>query len=334
MLVRQVRPMAADPTARSFRVVGDDFYGLTFADLREAAAACDEAVRAVPEHSRDAVVRQHEAHAREVHVVLRSAGRDVYCRARGYLAVARRTGSEVIWPTIAALGVSQILDSARTFRAVSLVGEWACALGYDGLSELSAAIDDAVRRANRVIFADSIATSLVALRCVALRRRGLTEVADALLVGPPPPTMDEQSWGTVRALDEAARIDDGAERFRLLRDLAFEEFEREQAALTYHLDGTFELRGAPDWVRKRLRLRSAIVPAIEGARGRRRLVFTKHPLPEDFDFSDHRARVDGPGRAFFDAATHTEDDFREVVAYVLRRFEPGERLTAPAGCRS
>ena len=57
MLIQQIRRVVADPTARSFRVVGDDFHGLTFVDLKQAAAEYDEALRAVPAGLRDAVER-------------------------------------------------------------------------------------------------------------------------------------------------------------------------------------------------------------------------------------------------------------------------------------
>ncbi|NUO53736.1 MAG: hypothetical protein HOV80_33225 [Polyangiaceae bacterium] len=316
MLIQQLRRVIADPTARSFRVVGDDFHGLTFADLKAAAAEYDDALRVVPSALRETVKSEHEAHAREVQLTLRASSRDVYQRVRGYLAVAQRTGFELVWPTVAALGISQILAGAGAYRLVSLLGEYANALGYDGVSELSAAIDDMVRRANRSIYADSISTSLFALRCVALRRSGRSALADALLAGPPPLTMDEQSWRIVRSIDLAASIDDGKARFTELARIAFDEFEREQAALTYHLDGRLELRGAPDWIQKRLRIQSVTLPVIEGGR----LSFRKELLPDGFDLTDHRARVEGPGRAFFDAVTQSPEAFRATVAYVVRRF--------------
>jgi hypothetical protein len=330
MLIHAIRHAVADAGARSFRVTGDDLVSLTFADMRAACDAYDEAFRAVPEALRRAVLEQFEAHAREAHAALRRHNGDIYGRVRGYLALARRTGFELPWPTVAVLGISQVIEGMAAYRAVALVGEWASRFGYDAIAERCAEVDDMSRRANRAIFADSVPTVLLGLRCAELRRTGRGAVADALLLGPAPITMDEASWGMVHALDQAFSIDDGHARFAALVRLTSAQYEREQEVFTHHLGGALTLRGVPRWLEERVRIRSTRAPVIVRTAGGRTLLFRRRELPAGFDISDHDARVEVLGRLFVDAVTGSEDDFRAAVAWVIGRFEPGRPVTLPA----
>ncbi len=185
-------------------------------------------------------------------------------------------------------------------------------------------MQDVFRRTNRAIFADSVPTALLALRCCALRTTGDSELAEALLGGPFLPAMDAESRKLARGLYDALGIARGEERFRALADLTLSHFDREQAVFTAGM-GALHSGEAPKWPAIKVRFtRLSSVDAPTARNGKFR--FARYDLPKDFDVRDHRARAEHFGRAFVGAITPSVAVYGVAVAEVKRRFGGGREV--------
>lgn len=322
------------PGASSFQLMGEDLTLLTGPDLRAAAAAYDEHLaRAVPAPLHGQLEAEHRALALEAHALLRRHGQSLHGRVAGYLEVGRRFGFEYPWPVVAVLGICTVLDGMSRMRLYGLLGRAASRVGLSQVERASERIDDALRRTNRGIFADSVPLALFALRCHTLRRAGRADLAQALLDGPLPPLMDEECRGLARRLADAFALDDGARRFEALAALTLVHFAREQAVFTHHLGLTRD--GAPrpyaSWLDAAVgNPRAVAAPVVLRRAGRApRLVFRSHPLPAGFDIRAHAPRVEAFGRAFVRSITGCRDDYQAALDYALTRFGArGERRVA------
>ncbi|MCO5171841.1 MAG: hypothetical protein M9894_36540 [Planctomycetes bacterium] len=331
-LVERLRAHLADASASSFQLMGDDLALLTGPDLRAAAAAYDEHLtRAVPDALRAAFEAEQRALLREAHALLRRHNHCLHARIAGYLDLGRRFGFEYPWPTVAVLGISTVLDGMARMRVYGLLGRATARLGLPHVERASERIDDALRRTNRAIFADSVPLTLLALRCHSLRRDGRGDLATALLEGPLPPLMDEECRGLARRLTDAFGIEDGARRYEALAALTLEHFRREQAVFTHHLGAPRQgpPRPHPTWLDRLVgNVRAVRAPRVErGLLGRRRLVFRNHRLPPGFDIRAHAPRVTEFGRAFVSSITRCREDYQAAVDHTLARFgAQGERV--------
>jgi hypothetical protein len=318
LLIQRLRAAVADSTALGFQLDQDGLAALTLEDLRQSADDYLDAMAPVPKELRSAVLAEHAAHAREAHAMIRRYNTDIASRARGYVELARLTGFELPWPIVAAAALAQIIESGLFFHAMGVAAEAAGRLGWSGLSEMLGELDDFTLRANRSVFADGVPIYLFAIRCARLRRFGRAAVADALLDGPFPLTMDESGWSQVRELDRAFAIDDGRERFEALARGAA---EREQRVVTHHIGTAFRLRGGPRWLERRLRVSHAKLPIAERDGARVALVFRWRALPADFDYTDHDVRVAVLGDAFVRPLVESSEHFHAAVRFVRRRFD-------------
>lgn len=330
-LVTRLRAQLSDAGACSFQLMGDDLALLTGPDLRAAGAAYDDHLeRAVPSSLRPAFEAEQRALVREAHALLRRHNHCLHARIAGYVELGRRCSFEYPWPAVAVLGICTVLDGMARTRVYGLLGRVAARLGVPHVERASERIDDALRRTNRGIFADSVPLTLMALRCHTLRREGRGELAQALLEGPLPPLMDEECRALSRRLADALGVDDGARRFEVLAGLTLEHFRREQAVFTHHLGAPRS--GVPrpyaTWLDAAVgNPRAVRAPRVErGLLGGRRIAFRNHPLPRGFDVRAHASRVAEFGRAFVRSVTGSRDDYQAAVDHVLARFgERGER---------
>lgn len=331
-LVARLRAHLADASASSFQLMGEDLALLSGPDLRMAGAAYDEHLsRAVPDALRPAFEAEQRTLLREAHALLRRHNHCLHARVAGYLDLGRRVGFEYPWPVVAVLGICTVLDGMSRMRVYGLLGRATALLGLPHVERASERIDDALRRTNRAIFADSVPLTLLALRCHALRREGRGELAAALLDGPLPPLMDEECRALARRLTDALGVEDGARRFEALAALTLEHFRREQAVFTHHLGAPRQgaPRPHPTWLDGLVgNVRAVRAPRVErGLLGRRRLVFRSQRLPAGFDVRAHAPRVTEFGRAFVSSITGSREDYQTAVDYALARFgAPGERL--------
>lgn len=331
-LVTRLRAHLSDASASSFQLMGEDLALLGGPDLRAAGAAYDDHLaRAVPAALRPAFEAEQRELLREAHALLRKHNHCLHARVAGYLALGRRCAFEYPWPAVATLGICTVLDGMARMRVYGLVGRFAARLGVPQVERASERIDDALRRTNRGIFADSVPLVLLALRCHRLRREGRGALAAALLDGPLPPLMDEECRTLARRLADAFGVEDGARRFDVLAALTLEHFRREQAVFTHHLGASRS--GAPrphaSWIDAAVgNPRAVRAPRVErGLLGRRRLAFRNHPLPAGFDVRAHATRVAEFGRAFVTSVTGSRDDYQAALDHVLQRFgQRGERV--------
>lgn len=330
-LVKVLREMSRDERAASYQLLGEDLALIPGARLREAAEAYEaEVARHVPGPLRARFEAEQEAFAREAHGWLRRYSRSVHGRIRGYLALGRLCRFEYPWPVVAVLGICQVLTGFTRTRLYGLLGSAASRAGHEALGQVTERIDEVLRRTNRGIFADSVPTVLLALRAHDLRARGEGDLAEALLCGPPPPTLDDDCRDLARALFCGLAIPEGRRRFEALADLTLRHFGREQAIFTYHM-GSSEGRAparASALLKSLTAPRAVPAPVVERTRSGRRVVFRPYRLPPGFEMTDHAARVEAFGRAFVRSVTSDPLDYRAAVAYVVDRFgEPGERAT-------
>ncbi len=318
-LVHPLRELLGDPGARSFQLMGEDLVLIDGPALREAAARYEsELARTVPADLQAARERELAGVLREAHVWLKKHNRSLYGRVRGYVALGVRCGFEYPWPVVAILGICQVLGGVLRSRVYGVVGEIVGRAGIAALSELASGMDDVLLRTNRGIFADSVPVVLLALRAHALRRAGERALADALLAGPLPATMDDESRRLAAAVYEGLGVDGGEERFRVLSRVTLQHFAREQAIFSHHMGRG--RRRPPRLVAALLESADVPAPRIVSVRGGRALKFVPYRLPDGFDIHDHDARVEQFGRAFVRSVTEDLDGYRVAVRYVVERF--------------
>jgi hypothetical protein len=320
-LIEVLRERLGDEKARSFQLMGEDLVLLSGAEIAAAAEAWRaELVRTVPPELCDRFKKEQEGLLVEAHRMLGRYNRSLRGRIAGYLSLGRRCDFRYPWPVVAVLGLCQVISGLGRSRVYGLVGPVAKRFGWEGLEGLADGLDDLLRRTNRGIFADSVPTVLLGLRCAELRRSGEGAVAEALLDGPPPVVLDRGAMAIARGLAEGLGIEDEGERFRALAALTQRHFEREQAIFTHHMGPGREERRAPAWIERLIAVRSIPAPVVERSGGARRLVFRPFPLPEGFEMRDHPRRVEAFGRAFVSSVTGEVEDYRAAMEWVLGRF--------------
>lgn len=309
---------------QSFRWMGEDLWQLTGPRLCEAADAYREALRNVPATLREPLEREHASFAGEAVDWLRRYNRSVHARIAGYLALGRRSDFAYPWPVVAILGIVQVIDGLRRMHTYGVLGAAAQRAGWDQLERIAEASDDVLKRTNRGIFADSVPTVLYALRAAQRFAQGDEALGRALLDGPLPLAMDEESRALARGIAGGLAIADRHARFTALAELTAIHFRREQAIFTHHLGGDRAERPSrrQSALGRRLSQPTAVpAPAIERDRRGARLVFRPYSLPPGFDMRDHDARVAVFTEAFVRSVTRDEDDFRLATEWVTARFE-------------
>jgi len=302
--------------ASSFRLAGEELWLVTGADLRKAADEWSLALERVPAALRARLEEEHAGLARAAHLWLRTFNGSLEARLRGYAAIGRAFAWELPWPAVAILGVLRVKGGVRQSEAIRLAG-----LAASEVGEIGDWIQDVLRRTNRGIFADSVPCALWALRAASLRASGEGELAQALLDGPLPPAMDEESRRIARGVEAALQLEDGDARFAALAAMTLQQFDREQAVFTAQMGAHREGEG-PAWTglqRFFTRMTSVDAPVVERGRLRSRA----YRFPGGFDVRDHRARSEHFARAFVTSVTGSAADFRVAVAEVVRRWPPG-----------
>lgn len=339
-LVDSLRRELGDAEAGSFQLMGEDLILVAGPDLEEAARAYRERLEAnVPAELRAPFEAEQRAFSQRANHWLRRFNRNVFTRVRGYVGLGRLCRFEYPWPVVAVLGICTVIDGMGTTKVWGLVGRAAARFGSTLVERLSEQVDDVLRRTNRGIFADSVPLVLYALRCHELRCQGDQPLAEALLSGPLPPVMDEESRALASQLYEALGLKLGPQRFRTLADLTLTHFDREQAIFTHQ----FGLRRGPASLqpyRGRVEARLAnpktvVAPSVKrvGLRKKKRKVaFGPHRLPDDFDFREHARRVREFGKLYVSSITRDVLDYQAAVEFVLQRFgQPGERFEVVYG---
>lgn len=331
-LVDSLREALSDPGAGSFQLMGEDFFVLPPSRLRDAAEAYRRQLEArVPKALRADFESEQETLSRVYRSWLNRYNTSLHRRVKGYLALGRLIDFEYPWPVAAILGIYQVATGFRRMGLYNLVGQAGSRLGFPTLLRVADGIADALRRTNRGIFADSVPTTLLALRCHDLRAQGRVRLATALLDGPLPPLMDDHSRRLAQRLYESLSVSDGGRRFRLLADLTLEHFRREQAIFTHHLGG-HRRRSPGRRPRSRLaswlaRPRSVPAPVIERDERQATLRFRPFALPRGFDMRDHESRVRYFAAAFVSSVTGSLEDYAVAVRWVIERFgDRGERV--------
>jgi hypothetical protein len=324
-LLDELRSLLGRNDTLSFQLMGEDLVVLSGARLRRAAEAYDaELERAVPPSLRAPLAREQAEVLGEAHEWLLSYNKSIHTRIQGYLALGRRCRFEYPWPVVAILGICQVLRSIQRVHLYGLVGAAAARAGYTRLLELAERSDDALRRTNRGIFADSAPTVLYALHCHALRAEGRADLASLLLTGPLPLSMDAETQRIAQALYDYLAIADDAQRFRALSELTLRHFAREQTIFSHHLGALRGERPRADrggLLHRLFEVDSVPAPRVE----RGRVVFRRFALPPGFVMRDHDARVAAFSDAFVRSITQSLSDYRVAVDYVLGRFgDPDE----------
>ena len=317
------RDLATDD-ASSFRLGGDAIWLLTGRDLRAAAQEYDEQLARLPVGLRARFEEEQAAFAVVAHRWLARYNQSLEDRLRGYVAIGHALGFEYPWPVVAVLGVLQVKTGVLRSEALRLAGA-----AVPSLLEVGDWMQDVLRRTNRTIFADSVPTVLLALRCCSLRSAGDQELAQALLDGPPFPAMDDESRAVARRLYDALGVESPDARFRVLADLTLLHFDREQAVFTAGM-GSTRSGASPRWstLKQRLtRMSTVNAPAVRDGRFR----FAAYELPKGFDVRDHRSRAEQFGRAFVRSITSNLEVYRVAAGEVLRRFDGGELPRYPEG---
>jgi hypothetical protein len=328
-IVHPLRALLGTPDARSFQLMGEDLALVDGPLLREAAARYEaELARSVPPLLREAREREVSAAMGEAHRWLRRHNRSLPARIQGYLALGERCGLEYPWPVVAVVGLCTVMEGLSRFRLYGLVGDALARVGSVALRNLTSSLDDVLLRTNRGIFADSVPAVLLSLRAHQLRARGQEALAEALLGGPLPAIMDEETRAICRALYAALAVDDGPGRFARLGAVTEQQFAREQAIFTYQM-------GRPGRVPRGLlasltRVRSVSAPRIVAGRGGFELAFLPYALPRGFEMSDHRARVEHFSAAFVRPLTATIPEYHAAMRYVLNRFGARAGQALPA----
>ena len=303
----------------SFQLMGEDLALALGSDLAAAGAEYEKELAKLPAPVRTRFVDEQRKLSREAHAFLRKYNRSVMTRLDGYLALGRRCDFEYPWPVVAMLGIVQVLTGLTRNRVYGLLGPTVRQLGFRVLEQLAEGTEDVLRRTNRGIFADSTPTVMLGIHAHALRTRGDRDLADALLTGPLPAMMDEESRALARGVCDGLGVPDRDERFRVLSALTLRHFGREQAIFSHHL-GAQPARKESAVIKRLAALRAVPAPVIDhGWRGRR-VVFRAYKLPAGFDIRDHDARVVEFGRAFVTSVTADRKDYDAAVRYVIDRF--------------
>jgi hypothetical protein len=323
-LTQILRELLGSADAASFQLMGEDLLLVSGAELRAAAERYEADLARVPAALRADFQKEQTRVLREAHAFLRRYNRSVLTRIDGYVSLGQRCDFAYPWPIVAILGIHQVRTGLFRNRVYGLLGPGAQRLGLAVLERLTEGTEDVLRRTNRGIFADSVPTVLLGLAAHALRARGQTELADALLAGPLPLLLDEESRAIARGLDSGLCIADPAKRFRALADLTLRHFGREQAIFTHHLAAPVPTESArrrePSLLRKMTLLREIPAPVVERTPRGRRLRIRAFALPAGFDIRDHKARVEIFGRAFVTSVTGDAEDYRAAVDFVNERF--------------
>ena len=299
--------------ASGFQLAGEGLWLLTGADLRRAAREYDERLATIPLELRARVESEHQAFGVTAWRWLERYNKSLEDRLKGYLAIGRALSFEYPWPVIAVLGVLTVRGGVRQSEGMRLLGA-----AIPGMLEVGDWMQDVLRRTNRGIFADSVPTTLLAVRCHALRESGEAPLAEALLSGPHLPAMDDESQSLARALYQSLAVPNGAARFRALVELTLKQFDREQAIFTAQI-GARRGGAIPVWPERFARvtrLKSVDAPRIEA----QALKFRSYPLPAGFDIRNHRARTERFGHAFVTAVTGTIGDYKVAVEEVMKRY--------------
>jgi hypothetical protein len=331
-IIDSLRSLLDQPEARSFQLSGEDLALIDGSALREAAVRYEEELaRSVPAPLREARERELSAIMKEAHRWLRRYNRALPARVKGYLALGARCRFEYPWPIVAIVGLSAVMTGFTRWRLYGLLGDALAKVGAAGLRNFAYTMDDVLLRTNRGIFADSVPAVLLSLRAHELRVKGQAEVGEALLAGPLPAIMDEESRAICRALHDALAIRDGGERFARLAAVTQQQFAREQAIFTYQMGGSWRSRGARGGgvLRSVTRVRSIEAPRIVAGRRGLELVFRPYALPTGFEMSDHEARVEEFDRAFVQSITGTVAEYHAAMRYVGRRFGGGVERVLP-----
>jgi hypothetical protein len=327
-LVHALRTSLRQPDARSFQLLGEDLALVDGALLREASARYESELATVPAPLREARERELSEAMREAHGWLRRYNRALPARIQGYLALGDRVGFEYPWPVVAVIGLCAVIDGRSRWRAFGLIGDALARIGSLALSDFANALDDVLLRTNRGIFADSVPTVLLSLRAHDLRRRGDVDLASALLSGPLPPIMDDESRAICRALYDALGVDDGPTRFARLAAVTAQHFAREQAIFTYQMGPRRKARGG--FLAAAARVRSVQAPRVVAGRRGLEVTFLPYVLPPGFEMEDHDARIEHFGRAFVHSITSSIPEYLAAVRYVTKRFGRGARHALPA----
>jgi hypothetical protein len=354
-LVEELRSLLGDESARSHQLLGEDLALLPGAAVARAGEAYALALeRSVAPALRAGFEREQAALLGEAHAMLRRWNRSLHGRVRGYLELARRCRFAYPWPVAAILGICQVLEGMARSRLYGLAGAVAEKLGVrarealgPGLAKVGEIVtrasragalglladggDDALRRTNRGIFADSVPTVLWGLRAGALRAAGDDALAGALLDGPLPPVFDGECRALAAGLAAGLAGAAGPDRFAALAALTRRHFAREQAIFTHHL-GALPTRPEPWLWRRAAALRALPAPVVERGRGGARLVFRPFRLPDGFDLRAHAPRVAALTAAFIDPVVASPASYRVAAEYVVERFgRPEDRALLPAG---
>jgi hypothetical protein len=336
-LLDPLRRVVTGGAMDSFQLMGEELTLVTGRELALAAERYHSELAALPAELRDRFEAEQRSLADEAHAWLRKYNRNVHTRLAGYLAVGFRMQFVYPWPVVAALGICQVMDGMVRSRVYGLIGAAAARLRADAttgfrLDAAAEAADDVLRRTNRGIFADSVPTVLYALRAAELERAG-DPLGRALVDGPLPLLMDEESRQLMRDLGTGLAEREPGRRFAALTELTARHFDREQAVFTHHLGVTragARLERPSGWARRMTELREVPAPSVEMTRRGRRLRFRPYRLPADFDLRDHGTRVREFSRAFVTSVTRSLDDYRVAVGYVVRRFDRRGRSPATA----
>jgi hypothetical protein len=307
---------------RSFQLWGNELALVTPDVVERAGRRVAQARAAIPAVLAAAFDREQRDIMEEACRLLSRHDRSLQGRIRGYLELGERCRFVYPWPVVAILGICQVMTGFARSRVYGLVG----GLGrrFAGLGRLSDGTDDVLRRTNRGIFVDSVPTVLYAIRCAELTERGDGELAQALLTGPLPAVLDEESRAIANRLVAGLAERDPARRFRALADLTLEHFAREQAIFTYQLGAATAAPPRRSLLSRLSELRSVPAPIVDRSSGRPRIAFRPFPLSRGFDIRDHAARVRELGGAFVSSVTGSQADYQTAVDYVRERFRRGQ----------
>lgn len=317
-LVHSLRAVVG-PDAESFRLTGHGLAALTGEDLVESAERYRDALaKHVPAAIRDRFVEAQRAHADESRVWLARHDKSLAARIRGYAALGRKVHWAYPWPVVAILGLCEVQRGMARMRAWGMAGRAARAVRMRAIEDVVDLTEDVLRRTNRGIFSDSVPVVLYALRVGALRASGDSALADALLEGPLPPTMDDECRLLASTLERLLAMPASSERFSALAALTLRHFGREQAVFSHHL-GAPDGKKLPRWLAEVTAVRTVGAPRIERSGGRVRLVFRRYALPAGFDMRDHEARVAAFGAAYVQSVTGNEHDYGIARDWVIAR---------------
>lgn len=325
-LLAELRALIDDGNAPSFRLMGEDLVALGPSRLENAAARYAQELEAtVPPSLRGRFVAEQQATLSEARAFVTAHNTSIHQRIRGYLELGRRLDFEYPWPVVAILGIVEVMRTLERVHLLGLAGAALDRLGRPKMLEVAERTDDALRRTNRGIFADSVPTVLYALRARELAQTGERELSRLLLTGPCPVWMDEETRQLATGIVDGLAVSESTTRFRALSELTLRHFAREQAIFTFHLGGSRPVRtGAaarrPSLVGRVMGEGRVIAPRIvRDARGAR-LSYRPYPLPPGFELRDHDARVKVLGDAFVRSVTTSRADYDVARRWVQRRF--------------